>query len=306
MHDLYLCMRLAGDKQRLKELRHDLSWDKSHHQADAAKLLDLHRQEHDAHLSELNEAEKDLDKAKNGCGVSVVSEREFTQSNARYERAKEQYGEALEKYYEAVLSDSRAVMKRWAAQMSAGKVNQEEIVRGVVMMLDVAKTFPAKMRLTALKEYQLMGAISNQQFDQALGEAAHSARDEWAEDRKKGRFDAQEQKNVQEQLQEIILALPNERRQKLVSGLPLELRLEVLEAERLAGKLAAPKHEDELVAIVLAARKEWAEEEKKQSLDHQEQQRCLSKIKHLLSSLPPERRRIVKEGVDRVGSGSIQ
>ncbi|HEY9871408.1 MAG TPA: hypothetical protein V6D08_19780, partial [Candidatus Obscuribacterales bacterium] len=183
LHDLYLSMREAGDKDRLKELRHDVKWDRSRNQADAAKLFDLRRQEYEATLARLNEAEEELQCATKKRAAGEITQAELTHASRQHEDAKRQHGEAAEKHYRLLLQDARDIMKRWSEEIAQGRVDADEMARGVAMMLLMVKSLPLELRLGALKEYKSLGAISDKQFDQATREALQAAEDEATEAR---------------------------------------------------------------------------------------------------------------------------
>jgi hypothetical protein len=183
LHDLYLSMREASDKERLKELRQDVKWDRSRNQADAAKMLDLRRQEYEATLARLNEAEEELQCARQKRAAGEITQTELTHASRQHETAKRQHGEAAEKHYSLLIQDGREAMKRWSKQIAQGGFDPHEMARGVAMMLLVVRTLPLELRLSALKEYKNLGAISNEQFNQAAKEARQEAEDAQAEGR---------------------------------------------------------------------------------------------------------------------------
>jgi hypothetical protein len=291
-------MRLAGDTDRLRELRHEVRFDQRRNQADPAKVFDLHRQEHDAKLTELNDAEGEHAQAKELRANGEITHREYTQARAAHERATEQYGSAQEKYYKSVIRDAAEAAKKWAEQKSQGILRQEEVQRGVTMMLDVASTLPPELWLGALKEYQRLGIVTSKQFDESVGEAAQAAQRKWNEDRKNNKLDTNEFQKLQSRLGQIVFSLPDDRRHALIDTLPTEQRIACIRIERFLGIHDSEQYQEQLAKIIIKARADWAEAEKNHELNSIEKQGSLEALKQILQTLPLQDRQAIKRRVD--------
>jgi len=298
VHDLYMAMRLAGDEDRMKELRRELKFDQRRNQSDPAKVFDLHRQEHDMKLAALNDAEREHMHAKQQRARGEITHREYSHARAAHERAAEQYGNAQEKYYRSVITDAAKVAKTWADKKSQGILKQEELERGAGMMLQVASTLPAEMWLGALKEYQRLGIVTGKQFDESVGEAAQAAQKRWNEERKNGKLDVNEFQKIQSRLGQIIFSLPDDRRRSLIDMLPIEQRVACVQIERFFGKLNAEQYREQLAKTMIKARAYWADAERNHTLDALERQRILSTLKRMLQALPAQDRQVIKRQVD--------